>query len=134
MSMKALCKYATPLRAVDQVTQIHQSGISTTRALLENEDFFKGHFPGYHIFPGVFLIEAVHQAVLRYAETYWGTVTLSEIVSARFLSPVRPGDLLEIDCACGCLERGDELLATATIRCVSRKVASIKMTYRLENN
>lgn len=67
-----------------------------------NEDFFRGHFPGKPIMPGVLIVEAMAQA--------GGLLLLQEIPDrekkllyfvaiddARFRRPVVPGDQLRIE-------------------------------------
>ena len=91
-----------------------------------------GHFPDFPIFPGIFIIEAVHQAVIHYAVSYCGQVKIIEIRSVRFLSPVVPGDLLECDCRCAVMSENEQLQVKATCYCGERKVASVNLIYRLE--
>ena len=55
---------------------------------------FAGHFPGRPILPGVLLLAEVMEA-LR-AQGDHGVADACEIASAKFLSPVRPGDELTI--------------------------------------
>lgn len=81
-----------------------------------------GHFPGNPIIPGAVLLDEVLQAVS--AEDRRPFTTL-EILSAKFLRPVRPGDRLiirsktlasgdtQFECA---LSVGDQSVLTGTIR------------------
>ncbi len=64
-----------------------------------NEDFFKGHFPGQPIFPGVLQIEAMAQAggvlilnTIPDPENY--LTFFAKITDAKFKYPVVPGDTL----------------------------------------
>jgi 3-hydroxyacyl-[acyl-carrier-protein] dehydratase len=78
----------------------------TTRLLVRPEfDFFKGHYPGNPIMPGVLISEAVFQAgsilmakIVQRAglAEKGGTPVLVRIENARFRSVVRPGDELTI--------------------------------------
>jgi len=54
---------------------------------------FAGHFPGAPLVPGVYLIEAARQAVER---GLGRAVALAGVRDGRFVSPVRPGDGVEL--------------------------------------
>lgn len=62
---------------------------------------FAGHFPGTPIVPGVVLLDAVVHAVMRMrcglaAGPEGAMVESCQIVTAKFLSPVGPGEALTI--------------------------------------
>ena len=67
-----------------------------------NEPFFQGHFPQYHVMPGVLIIEALAQvgavAVLSMPEHKGKIGFLGAIKNARFRRQVTPGDVLELEC------------------------------------
>ena len=67
-----------------------------------NEPFFQGHFPQYHVMPGVLIIEALAQvgavAVLSMPEHRGKIGFLGAIKNARFRRQVTPGDVLELTC------------------------------------
>ena len=132
MTADLVPNYAAPLFALDEVTRADEQGIVTRRAIRFDEPFFAGHFPGHPIFPGVFIFEAVHQAAKFYATSRHGReADLVEIRSLRFLSPVQPGDTLECDCGCALSEEGRQMRVAAVCRCGQRKVAEVKLLYRL---
>jgi 3-hydroxyacyl-[acyl-carrier-protein] dehydratase len=96
--------FAAPLRAVDRVGVDTSDGtmrIVATKAVLATDPYLAGHFPGFTIFPGVFLIEALRQAVAaafgRPAGSASGRPDIIEVRSARFLAPLLPGDVFTID-------------------------------------
>ena len=68
-----------------------------------NEPFFQGHFPGYPVFPGVLILEAMAQAtaLLDFKSNERPKDNLLYyfvgIDKARFKKPVVPGDILIID-------------------------------------
>ena len=132
MTADLVPNYAAPLFALDEVTRADELGIVTRRAVSPDEPFFAGHFPGHPVFPGVFIFEAVDQAAKYYASSRHGReADLVEIRSLRFLSPVQPGDTLECDCGCALSEEGRQMSVAAVCRCGSRKVAEVKLLYRL---
>lgn len=55
---------------------------------------YAGHFPGMPILPGVVLIDAALDALARARGAH---PTCLEIKVFKFLSPVRPGDLLNLE-------------------------------------
>jgi 3-hydroxyacyl-[acyl-carrier-protein] dehydratase len=54
---------------------------------------FAGHFPGNPVVPGVVLLDLAVHAV---ADAAGNGLEVCEIGSVKFLSPVKPGDTLEI--------------------------------------
>ncbi len=67
-----------------------------------NEPFFQGHFPQYHVMPGVLIVEAMAQvggvALLSMPENKGKLALFGGIKNARFRRQVTPGDVLEITC------------------------------------
>lgn len=130
--------YAVPLVAMDQILELDDQGIRTAKVITGNEPFFVGHYPEYPIFPGVFILEAVHQAALHYTTRRLADKVrahLAQVRSIRFLSPLRPGDRLEISCRCELAEGQGELLVDAECQRVETApvpVANIKLRYVLE--
>ena len=67
-----------------------------------NEYFFQGHFPQYHVMPGVLIIEALAQvggiALLSLEENRGKIALFAGIKSAKFKREVIPGDQLYLEC------------------------------------
>lgn len=65
------------------------------------EDFFKGHFPGKPVMPGVFIIEALAQvgavAILSIPENRGKIAFFGGIQKCRFKGMVIPGDKLKLE-------------------------------------
>ena len=64
---------------------------------------FVGHFPGRPIVPGVLLLDAVLHTVAQARRTERESIPSDppvscQIASAKFLSPVQPGETLTISC------------------------------------
>lgn len=92
-----------PFLLVDKITDYmpgeYANGIKCVTA---NEQFFCGHFPDYHVMPGVLIIEALAQtgavALLTKEENKGKIAFFAGIREAKFKKQVRPGDVLELSC------------------------------------
>lgn len=96
----------------------------TTLTIAADHPAFPGHFPGRPIVPGVVLLDAalhaVQQACQRLGETtVSGPAAHCQIATAKFLSPVQPGETLTIS-----YTRTDKGLTRFEIACSGRPVAS----------
>ena len=97
IEIKELIPHREPFIYLDNLVDIVKlkkaSGIKTFK---KNEEFFKGHFPGNPVVPGVILIEMMAQtaaALIAYSlksETFDKIVYLMNIESSKFRSPVFP--------------------------------------------
>lgn len=132
-SMKPMRDYAAPLVALDQVLEMNESGVHTAKAVAGNEPFFPGHYPDFPIYPGVFIVEAVNQAARLYAARHLnppGSIRLAQVKSVRFLSPIRPGDRLEVKCRCMVDAERRSMLVQAECLCApDRAAAQVKLVY-----
>ena len=67
-----------------------------------DEPYFKGHFPGEPVMPGVLIIEALAQtgavAILSQEDMKGKTAYFGAINSAKFKKKVVPGDKLRLEC------------------------------------
>lgn len=88
-----------PFLFVDKIINRSEAKISTTLTLTGKEDFFKGHFPGNPIMPGVLLQEAIFQtgAALMASKVGGGLGVVTRVQNAKFKNMARPGDLLEME-------------------------------------
>jgi 3-hydroxyacyl-[acyl-carrier-protein] dehydratase len=101
--------------------------LETTLVIAPDHPAFAGHFPGAPIVPGVVLLDAAMHAVqqaLRSAttESSNGIKYICQISSAKFLSPVGPGETLTIACATSAsgstrfdISSGDRKVATGVL-------------------
>ncbi|MFP3998625.1 MAG: 3-hydroxyacyl-ACP dehydratase FabZ family protein [Desulfobacterales bacterium] len=51
-----------PFRFIDEITDVDDNKITAVYRFREDEYFYKGHFPGHPVTPGVILIETMAQA------------------------------------------------------------------------
>ena len=96
--IKELIPHREPFLYLDSLVDIVKlkkaSGLKTFN---KDEDFFKGHFPGNPVVPGVILIEMMAQtaaALIAYSlksETFDKIVYLMNVESSKFRNPVFPG-------------------------------------------
>jgi len=106
----------------------------TIRALKEifpDEDYFKDHFPGFPVVPGVLLTEMMAQAAgkcLDAEKKHQGKAMLARINSANFRDWVRPGQTAIINAE---IKTNREKFATATcnIEVMSKRVCSAELFF-----
>jgi 3-hydroxyacyl-[acyl-carrier-protein] dehydratase len=106
-SVTDLIPHRPPFLFVDEIINAGEDGLTAKRVWRAEEDFYKGHYPGAPITPGVLLCEAVFQTAACYlalkaraagAKPGDGVPLIAKISDVRFRSPVYPGDtvLLEV--------------------------------------
>ena len=90
-----------PFLFVDEIVEQAEDYIVTRKRIDPEEPFFKGHYPGYPIMPGVLICECVFQAgailMSKKFPTPNGQVpVMSRIQNVKFKKPVYPGSVLDI--------------------------------------
>lgn len=91
-----------PFLFVDKIIELTDTKIKTTKEISPEEEFFKGHYPGNPIMPGVLICESIFQtgAILLshiITDISEGTPVLTRISNGKFKNIVRPGSTLEIE-------------------------------------
>jgi 3-hydroxyacyl-[acyl-carrier-protein] dehydratase len=91
-------RQASPFRFVDEVQFCEEEGvIKSSRLYVGDESFFAGHFPGDPIVPGVILVESMAQSCRAWLNNKLRKKAkgfMASIEKAKFLRPVRPGDMV----------------------------------------
>ena len=90
-----------PFLFVDEIVEQTQDKILTRKKVRPEEPFFKGHYPGHPIMPGVLLLECLFQAgaILmsqRLGFKEGGVPVITRVQNVKFKSAVVPGDELDI--------------------------------------
>ena len=91
-----------PFLMLDGIVDESLDQVTTFKQLTGEEDWFKGHFPGNPVMPGVLMCEAVFQTgaylMARRGESSTGnkTAVVTRIQGAKFKNMARPGDKLLI--------------------------------------
>ncbi|AEF19312.1 MULTISPECIES: 3-hydroxyacyl-ACP dehydratase FabZ [unclassified Hydrogenobaculum] len=133
-----------PLLLVDKILEIELGKrIVGLKNVSMNEPFFQGHFPGYPLMPGVYMLEAMAQVggilmikslgleIGKYAVVFAG------IDEARFKRPVYPGDQLIMELETISLKKtiskmkgvakvNNQVVAEAILMAAARELESIK--------
>jgi len=90
--------YSEPFRFVDDIIEVDENSITGTYTFKKDEFFYKGHFTGNPVTPGVILIETMGQIGLVCLAAYISIKSKKKVlpllsnVEAEFLLPVLPGE------------------------------------------
>jgi 3-hydroxyacyl-[acyl-carrier-protein] dehydratase len=95
----AAIPHRPPFRFIEEIVEIDQEHIVASYRFPEDADFYRGHFPGNPITPGVLLLEAMAQAgVVAHGIYLLGSdpdrprmLTLFTDATIEFRGVVRPG-------------------------------------------
>lgn len=127
---KRALPHRPPMLLLDEVTFATSDGrVRARRRVDPGDPVFAGHFPSMPIYPGVLLVEMMAQAALAALPFLGGggkpppVARFTRIRDAAFISPVSPGDELDIHAeaiddgivvtALGQVRRAGELVAYA---------------------
>src|SRR5699024_3714992 len=106
------------------------------KCITVNEPFFQGHFPQYHVMPGVLIVEAMAQvggvALLSMPANKGKLALFGGIKNARFRRQVTPGDVLEIKCTLT-KQKGPVGIGEAKATVDGQVAATAELTFALVN-
>ncbi len=101
-----LIPHRPPFLFVDEIVSHDAESLMAKRTWRAEEDFYKGHYPGAPITPGVLLCEAVFQTAACFmalkaraagGKPGDGVPLIAKISEVRFRSPVFPGDTIQLE-------------------------------------
>ncbi|NPB07474.1 MAG: 3-hydroxyacyl-ACP dehydratase FabZ [Aquificae bacterium] len=133
-----------PILLVDRILELEEGKrIVGLKNVSVNEPVFQGHFPGFPLFPGVYILEALAQVggilMIKSLKLEIGkyAIVFAGIDGARFKRPVYPGDqlILELEVVSlkktlskmkGTAKVGGEVVAEATLLAAARRLEELK--------
>ncbi len=104
--IEKLIPHRPPFLFVDEIVAETADTLTTRRRVRPDEDFFKGHYPGNPIMPGVLICESVFQSGCVFLTKQFAakgedpghyTPVLTRITEVKFKNVVKPGDELIIE-------------------------------------
>jgi 3-hydroxyacyl-[acyl-carrier-protein] dehydratase len=127
-----LIPHRPPFLFVDEIVSESPDGLVARRTWREGEDFYRGHYPGAPITPGVLLCEAVFQTGAIYlARTGSGERSglplLAKISDVRFRHPVYPGDTVTIEVTKKEALAGFVMMS-GSVRCGEKRVLTVNFS------
>jgi 3-hydroxyacyl-[acyl-carrier-protein] dehydratase len=133
-----------PLLLVDRILEIELGKrIVGLKNVSINEPYFQGHFPGFPLMPGVYILEALAQVggilMIKSLNLEIGkyAVVFAGIDDARFKKPVYPGDQLILELEVIVLKKSlskmkgtakvdNQVVAEAILYASARELAQLK--------
>lgn len=100
--IEKIIPHREPFILIDEVLEVEPGKrIVAVKYVKSDEYYFKGHFPGNPVMPGVLMIEAIAQAgavaVLMLPQYSGKIILFAGIDRARFRKIIKPGDVLKIE-------------------------------------
>jgi len=100
--IEEILPHREPFLLLDRVVELVPGEYAVAeRDILASDDVFRGHFPGYPVFPGVLQLEALAQtgalALLSQPDARGKIALFAGVDHVRFRKPVVPGDTLRLE-------------------------------------
>ncbi len=132
-----LIPHRPPFLFVDEIVSETADSLTARRTWRSEEDFYKGHYPGAPITPGVLLCESVFQTGALYmarqaqaagSKPGEGVPLMAKISDVRFRNPVYPGDVILIEVKKKELVAGFTMMSGAIKKADGTRVLSVDFT------
>ena len=100
--IKKIIPQREPFLMIDEVEELNPGYSAIAyKNVKKEEDYFKGHFPGNPIMPGVLIVESLAQtgavAILSLEENKNKNALFAGINNVKFKRIVKPGDRLKLE-------------------------------------
>ncbi|MCX8076881.1 MAG: 3-hydroxyacyl-ACP dehydratase FabZ [Aquificaceae bacterium] len=133
-----------PILLVDRILEMELGKkIVGLKNVSANEPVFTGHFPGFPLMPGVYILESMAQVggilMIKSLDLEIGkyAIVFAGIDEARFKRPVYPGDQLILELEVISLKKrlskmkgtarvGSDVVATAVLYAAARELSDLK--------
>ncbi|MDD3180402.1 MAG: beta-hydroxyacyl-ACP dehydratase [Opitutaceae bacterium] len=134
-TVQELIPHRPPFLFVDEIVSESAESLVAKRTFRAEEDFYRGHYPGTPITPGVLLCEAVFQtaalfmarAAAQSGAQSAGVPLLTKIYEVRFRNPVYPGDTVLIE-----VKRKESMggftIMTGSMKCGDKRILNAEFS------
>ena len=100
--VKDFLPHRDPMLFVDRVIALDENSITIESDVDPEAEYFKGHFPGMPIMPGVLIVETVAQAEALLVSLTRGLtddkfIAFSNVDAVKFRRPVEPGEMITVE-------------------------------------
>lgn len=111
VAIQRIIPHRYPFLLVDRIFELDPGRRAVgVKNVTMGDGFFRGHFPGYPVMPGVLIVEALAQVgavALLTTDEFRGRLALfAGIDKVRFKRQVKPGDVLRLEVELAQVRRG----------------------------